>query len=52
MGRSRFGCRENIQLVIGGRRAEEGEEITHDFRGELGRARCMVDGLLSIVASP
>jgi hypothetical protein len=48
-GRSRFGCRENKQPVIGGRRAEEGEKINHDLRGERGGAGGMVDSQPGII---
>jgi hypothetical protein len=49
-GRSRFGCRENKQLGIWGRRAEEGVQIYYEVCGELERASDMVHDLLCIVA--
>ncbi|SRR5258708_26545601 len=49
-GGSGFRCRENIQPIIWRRRAEKGREIDHDFSGEFDRARCIVHGLISIIA--
>jgi len=39
----------NKQPVIGGRRAEEGEKINHDLRGERGGAGGMVDSQPGII---
>ncbi len=49
MDESSLGCRENIQLVIRGRRAEEGIEIDHDLRGSLHGACRMIDSQPGII---
>jgi hypothetical protein len=41
--------RENKELVVGGRRAEEGVEIDQDLGGERGGAGSMVDKKASII---
>jgi len=40
----------NEELLVGGRRAEEGVEIDQDLRRERGGTRGMVDGQLGIIA--
>ena len=50
LGRNCFGCRENKELVVGGRRAEERVEIDQDLRRERGGTRGMVDGQPGIIA--
>jgi hypothetical protein len=50
MGRNCFGCPENKELVVGGRRAEERVEINQDLRGKCGGTCCMVDGQPGIIA--
>jgi hypothetical protein len=49
IGENCFGCRENKQLVIWGRRPEEGVEIDQDLRRELGDACGMIDGQPGII---
>ena len=50
LGRSCARWRENKELVVGGRRAEERIEIDQDFCRERGGTRGMVNGQPSIIA--